>query len=143
MRVSKKLRRERLLTLAHALIDTDDERFDMHHWGRHVGDHKPAAKNFCGTSACALGTAALIPKFKREGLRIDWLELEEDADGNKIYDANVLYGRHEGEHAGAAFFGLTREEAHALFLDTGASRSDTVAKLLLLADGQEITGPML
>jgi len=62
MRVSKAKRRERLLTLAVKLAQVDEEQFDMRVWGQHDpdADHEPSAKNYCGTSACALGWAGTI-----------------------------------------------------------------------------------
>lgn len=57
----------------------------------------------CGTSACALGWATVIPEFHRAGLQMTgehWVP---------------RFRRRRGHHAAMAFFNLTEEQSRALF----------------------------
>ncbi len=87
---------------------------EMSSFGVHDGDHVPEEDNFCGTRACALGWAALDPAFQAEGLSGVW---EESAFGTfwlrveyRGWFSTPLFFA-----AGTRFFGLTRNEAAALF----------------------------
>lgn len=58
----------------------------------------------CGTAACALGAATLFEPFQKEGLVM-------------MYDV-PCFNDLTGVHAGAAFFGISRNQARWLFLST-------------------------
>lgn len=71
-------------------------KFSIHHW-------------HCGTSACALGSAALYPPFVRQGLKLN---------ANRTFP--VLVGEDNqsgwcGYEAGSVFFDLTEDESYFLF----------------------------
>lgn len=81
--------------------------FDIRTWGTDIAmeDSVTAEKTGCGTAACVLGTAGLIPEFRKAGLRTD--KAGENVDmidksGEVISD---------GEEAFAMFFGSTETEA--------------------------------
>ena len=59
----------------------------------------------CGTKACALGWAGLMPEFRKAGLKTDRNE-----------DEVTLSGEFFGIRAGEVFFGLSQNEADALFV---------------------------
>lgn len=116
---------ERLQRLKRLLLAEKAWNFDMHSWfdaspGTHFNltprdgtsewaDIEP--HNFCGTAACALGTAALDPQFQAEGLRlIAKLDQFGDFDGvQPSYRDKVLF------EAAQAFFGITYNQAYNLF----------------------------
>lgn len=60
----------------------------------------------CTTAACALGSAGLYEKFRKEGL-----ETYIDDDG----DTGVRFRHEDGYEAGARFFGIGQQEAEFLF----------------------------
>jgi hypothetical protein len=88
---------------------------------RHIAIMKP---NFCGTTACVLGWAATMPEFNEHGLMVeltDYIEIDE-ADEHIISarEGDVILKRPNartlnGMDAGAAFFGLTYDEAKVMF----------------------------
>lgn len=80
------------------------ENFDIGHWyevSNVTGDKS------CGTSACALGSAACWPKFKKAGLKI-----VTDSYGHR----SVTFKGFEDSKAGAEFFGIHTAEADWLFM---------------------------
>lgn len=92
-------------------------------------------EGFCGSVACVLGHAALIPEFTRKGLYIEVTDIEKiknrrKADGYTFYGGKgeVVYKDPKKPRArlknnfdaGAAFFGLTENQADAVF---GGERS--------------------
>lgn len=82
-------------------------KFNMGDFGSHYDGHRPAERNYCGTSACALGWAALDKRFNAEGLKGTW-----------IFDGTTLRITCHGKSfidAGKHFFGLTDGEAANLF----------------------------
>jgi hypothetical protein len=125
-------RKRRLTKLADRLAKVQEERFDMALWAAHNGEHSPEEDNFCGTAACALGHAAMIPAFKRAGLGLDWF-LRDEGNPDKGWSAFVRFDGFDSEDAGAAFFGLSAEEANKLFLDTNATRKEVIKNIRKLA----------
>jgi hypothetical protein len=96
-----KLQKKRLLELATYLETTvHPYNFDMKVW------HKKSPS--CGTTACALGHACMIPRFKRLGLR-----LKESDSWSSL--SSPSYKENEGLKAAEKFFGLTSNEAERLF----------------------------
>lgn len=110
---------ERLERLA-ALLDTvPPEKFDLGSWA-------------CGTTACAIGWAALDPTFRNEGFRLEveyfvpLFGTRRRADATKLSHTNVswrrlqpdsypVFGGYEDYEAVMLFFGLSKDQAHRLF----------------------------
>jgi hypothetical protein len=108
------MNKPRLLKLA-ALLEADARRkrgirFDMDRWGTIEDPEKPLS---CGTTACAMGLAALSGKFKRAGLGY----VIEHGAGLLI----TMRGSRDGGGVEAAMelFDLTNEEALDLFIMPG------------------------
>ena len=129
------VRRNRLTKLANKIEGALQWNFDMDNWGEHSGDHRPKEKNYCGTAVCALGTAALMPEFRRAGLKSRWVLDRFDST------SWVLEFGHRGQSQsrsdivsyGAEFFGLSLDEAEDLFLGTERGREEVVAFIRELA----------
>lgn len=139
-KVTPKVRRHRLIKLARYLMNLPVEKsFNMRTWGFHRGKHKPTEHNYCGVSACALGHAAMIPEFKRAGLRMKWA-LDIESRKRVTHSADILYGDHMDADAGARFFGLSYEESR-LFFGTTLDRIQVVEQLLHLANNTPATIP--
>lgn len=94
------------------------------------------ALNVCGTTACLLGHAATMPEFRKRGLKLVVYDVDTsyDYDGDRYIEsgkADICGGVHlydEGSdylltddaiEAGMEFFGLTSEDANALFTTRG------------------------
>lgn len=119
------LRRTRLLMLANRLENLPKElQFDFRSWAYHSGVHPPEDDNYCGTKACVLGHAALMPEFRAAGLRLQWEPVEGETDMLSGWHAVIHYGQQVSDIAGAAFFGLTHSEARGLFLGDGPYGND-------------------
>lgn len=110
---------ERLVFLADALdADADNKKgikFDLGSWMRDSGgpgrsfltQDSRERKLDCGTAACAVGLACLLPEFQAEGLSASW---------NKGYSAIIPeYGSARGYMAAALFFGISVHQAEQLF----------------------------
>lgn len=101
--------KQRLLKLAD-LLDADAKRrrgicFDIMSWGTVSNPAKPLS---CGTSACAMGLAALSGEFRRQGLTA------------KIRNGDILFkmnGRvtNDGFMAAVKLFGISSQQASDLF----------------------------
>ncbi len=66
----------------------------------------------CGTHACALGLAAISGVFKDDGLSFRvWTERPDDSVGMLI----PTFGTLQEYEAGAAFLGITQQDANVLF----------------------------
>ena len=106
----KKHHINRLEKLYKFLGTVKPKKFNFGSWA--ISESGIADVNVCGTTACALGWAGTIPEFRKRGLKLVWWE--------NIYgelEAEVRLDDHRnGEHAGAAFFGLTHYEACYLFI---------------------------
>lgn len=97
-RDTPKIQRLRLVRLAKMLENWTEERerlecpvrFDMNDW-------------YCGTAACALGSAALHPYFNRHGLAL------------RGWSAAPTYKSYAGYGAASQFFGIPRAQACWLF----------------------------
>lgn len=97
-----KLKKDRVLYLARALRKNARNRkgskFDITSWMTKFNPEKPLS---CGTTACTLGFASLLPKFEKQGLQlINWMP---------------WYNGHCGNNAGALFFGLSDNIAYYFF----------------------------
>lgn len=125
------LHTKRLLRLADILTKVPKDKFDMETWGIHKGKHKPQEHNYCGTSACALGWAAMDKKFQADGLKMRWsiIDLSDEFNDREHWRAEVTYRRCDGDLAGAKFFGLSYTEAATLFLDTEQTRAQVITRL--------------
>lgn len=112
------MNKKRLLKLAD-LLEADAEnpagaRFDLGTWAWSEGnDRFPTPRSFkrldCNTQACAVGIACLSGAFKDEGLR--WRSL---GDENNIIP---LFDGWDGFEAVEAFFSITHDESHFLFVN--------------------------
>lgn len=87
-------------------------------------------EGFCGTTACVLGTAALLPEFVAAGLHVVFRHYTPSgsataatprdyfyhpAEGGKVSFADVKYGAKTGDSAGAAFFDIPHHHAGCMF----------------------------
>jgi hypothetical protein len=131
-------RRERLLLLVNRLKNLPETlAFNMGVWGIHTGGHEPPEENYCGTTACALGHAALMPEFQKLGLQPKWYKTT--GETGIVYGMDVKFddgfsgGRTwtDPTDAGAAFFHLSDGEATELFL---ALNRPLEAEIALLED---------
>lgn len=116
--------------------------FDMGHWFHRLeGDDKPekivvrngvcVEEGFCGTSACMLGHAALMPENVEQGLMIG---------GRNTIVLRAKNGtvKATDDDAGAKFFGLTQDQAAFLFFgawDTPKEGAEAI-RLLIKAGGK-------
>jgi hypothetical protein len=108
--------------------------------------HPPASQSpkepkdqWCGTTACALGYAALDPIFSEAGLKIkfdgriiDTLEefntIVHDGTKNRrgigVWDVSISYNGEIAYEAGAAFFGISDQASEWLFDNMNYDRSE-------------------
>jgi len=134
-----KMNRDRLELLAEALERVQTKKFNMIRWGisglgvDHITpelfkkDKGRDIEKHCGTSACALGTAAVTPALAELGL-----QLVRSCDSSNFYD--VQYTDKDGiTHlnfcAGEVFFGLTDIESNWLFCPLHYRRSRSSTKI--------------
>lgn len=95
---------DRLLKLADHLDKiyktrkTRKRKFDISSWFNRRVSRQGGT---CGTSACALGEACLLPSFRKQGLRLD--------GEHPYFDGNYNF------RAGMVFFDLTELESSHLF----------------------------
>ena len=98
--------RNRLLALAKFLDELDPKRFDYEVWVTYNGkmDWADGMKAFedCGTTACALGWACTMPKFRKLGLSME-------------SGVPKLTGVVGAFPAARELFGLTYNESYYLF----------------------------
>ena len=110
---------ERLLMLADMLDNLQlpsNAEFNMGGFGDHVGLHEPEEQNYCGTSACALGWAALNPEFNKLGLKMEWYRtVYSDLKETQRFIGSVVYKGDSDFDAAAEFFGIDDESANYLF----------------------------
>lgn len=107
------MNKRRLLKLAD-LLEADAKnkngiKFDMGLWGQ-VGDLKKPLS--CGTTACAMGLAALSGEFKRAGLSY------------KLAGRQLLIrfkGRGDSVQAAARLFDISHKDAEYLFIWSGGT----------------------
>ena len=121
---------------------TKGRRFHMPVWGLHVGTTHPVREqNYCGTAACALGWAALMPQFRKLGLKMHWSKRDYGWEGLPTLrlDQPNVWGDIviTGEDAGQILFGLTDAESTWLFLRMG-SRESVIKRIdkLIAHDGR-------
>lgn len=108
MKTTSTVGKRRLLKLADFLKKLPRKRFDYGAW---VGeDWKGKADLSCGTTACALGWATVIPSLRKAGLR-----LYKRNDGTNGYVTLKNRTRVGSEQAAAEVFGITPQEAGYLF----------------------------
>jgi hypothetical protein len=123
----------RLLKLATRLEAVPRADFDMDVWVQTKDGPE------CGTQACALGWAGLMPEFRRLGLKSDASVCQvtfvpKTLFDNKVCDAANREDQEEGFYvsparlkegvaAGRRFFGLSRTEACTLFRPRGTGHT--------------------
>lgn len=102
---------ERLKKLADYLRKVPESKFSLYTWCRspnYVYDSPD-----CGTTACALGHAGLMPAFRKAGLKTEASE-----NGGRVCltpRGKRAASTSWNEKAGMEFFGLTHDEALYLF----------------------------
>jgi hypothetical protein len=116
------MHKKRLLKLADLVEQSVEKsrgrkgfRFTMCDWGH--AEHNVAPSLDCGTSACMMGVAAISGKFKRAGLRYTVISNGPyGADLAVHLNSDVPCRYTSAIPAAEALFGISREEAHFLFL---------------------------
>lgn len=96
---------ERLTMLRNQLATLTDEQLDMHDW---MSVEEPKIDD-CGTVACALGWACLLPEFKAQGLT---LEHPSGAPFPTFRTDGEVFHNYK---AAQKFFQISSEHAQALF----------------------------
>lgn len=103
---------EGLLKLADLLeADAKNKRgvkFDLYTWGHFRTSKVPKNPVTCGTTACAMGLAAISGKFSSDGLRY------KKSDERHIYIS--FRNQIGGIDSAVALFGISNEQAQFLFL---------------------------
>lgn len=121
----KDFHKKRLLKLADLMDNLPNEvKFNIHDWANHYGEcnnDKPSLHN-CGTVACTLGFAAMLPSFKNAGLKLN-------KDNLPAYKDYIAF------EAGEEFFGLAYVEHPDGFNET------RVAYLMFDYDGYKSKNP--
>lgn len=85
--------RKKLLDAAKFLRELElpaKAKFNLEHFGEHKSEHAPPEKNYCGTSACALGWMAIKNKF---GFSAEWVRAT-----TSVYENGGWFSRPTGEH---------------------------------------------
>ena len=135
---SDRIGRRRLYELAD-LLERDAKNkkgvsFDMNHWGYTENPDNPIS---CGTSACAMGLAALSGEFKKAGLTYEFSELGE-------LDFRFKGRFTNGVSAARRLFKIPLQDAYCLFTGgvsygTGAKAERHMARALrAYADGKTV-----
>lgn len=112
MTPKQKARLRKLADYLSKLKPDAHRKFDMGSWFEttiekiKVNPKTGVCTTVCGTSACALGHAALIPEFQKAGLR---LVVNKDGSGH------VRYRGATGTEAAETFFGLIHFHSELLF----------------------------
>lgn len=109
----------RLRQLAdHLMYKVEDEEHNQNGW-------------YCGTSACALGHAAMMNKFRDYGLKLvsEVFSLEQDAHSS----VSPQFKDRTDSAAGAAFFDIDQATASDIFGGTGYSREEVVERIRKVA----------
>lgn len=138
MKVVTVVAKRRLTKLADFLAGLPDKRFDLNKWGYTPNidseefhpEEGPVDFNEvthkCGTTACAMGWAASMPEFRKEGLRLEVRSSTSWLDGEDIGAWSINYykrdrvngGRDlnsEGFEAAARFMHITHSQSEYLF----------------------------
>lgn len=102
----KKFQAKRLIKLANFLQGLSKRKFCF-------ADIMNGRPNECGTKACALGWAGLMPEFNKAGFKT-FIE-DDDTDGD-IKFKDKMGRTHYGLVAADLFFGLTGQETDGLFV---------------------------
>jgi hypothetical protein len=132
MTPKQKARLEKLADYLSKLKPDNHRKFDMTTWFEtdvkvKVNPKTGECTTVCGTSACALGHAALIPEFQRAGLK-----LLVDSEGAGC----VSYRGYKGGNAAMEFFGLNWIEASDLFDSrtcTPKKKAEQIRRVLRIA----------
>ena len=126
---------ERLTKLADYLRDNvPNQRFDLDTFVNHEKDifgrkedlktvRKELKEGFCGTTACAVGHACMMPEFQKKGMRVRIVDSSGwgSSEGNylaatfKDKDGNIF----EGFEAAQKFFKISEDRAEKLFSPDG------------------------
>lgn len=124
---------KRLTRLADYLETINPKNFDLSTWAEHneIYDAEDELKPFktvmreiqegaCGTTACACGHAAMIPEFRKAGLKLEFNEEDyrsvEDLAVDFIFRPPGSVNVYSGLDAAEMFFKLSDREAEYLFM---------------------------
>lgn len=108
------MNKRRLLKLADLLeADAKNRRGIQFHFSEWGTVRKPKKPLSCGTTACAMGLAALSGAFKRQGLRYSIDQSYSEIDiCFRVKDGTMLYG---GINAAMELFDISEDHATWLF----------------------------
>lgn len=105
--------KRRLLKLADFLEQLPRKALKMETWvASRTGEPPSVSEPKCGTTACALGWAAVIPGFRRAGLRLAGMGVSLHHGGHEYVP---MYEGYSGFSAGAKFFGMSLGASDHLF----------------------------
>lgn len=123
------MKAKRLKYLADFLRLLDPVRLDMRAWASHRGvdaledlSHpvkkgqrlKVADLVQCNMAACALGWAASLDVFRKEGLMLKVADLDAEEEDDRLC-AQPMYKGMSGYDAAQKFFGLSWDQTHDVF----------------------------
>jgi len=134
MNPKQKARLRKLADYLSKLKPDAHRKFDMRTWFEttiekiKVNPKTGVCTTVCGTSACALGHAALIPEFQKAGLR---LVVNREGDGH------VRYRGYEGTVAAEHFFGLMSWDADLLFGGGDSTPKKKARQILKVLEGYQ------
>ena len=127
------MNKDRLLRLVNLLredaANPNGAKFDLGTWGE-SSDAEPRLS--CGTTACAMGLAAISGIFKDEGLTFS-VHPEVGINGEDVNDIKVEYDHRSGFTAAALFFDISGTDARYLFAPDSYRGSIPVGK-----EGEEL-----
>jgi len=120
---------KRCLKLAERLEQLKPRQFEMGNFG---------TRTACGTSACVAGHAAMIPIFKRLGLRLVFVGPLTDGNGDWWEDGRVEFLKNGGSFEfGQTILGLTHDQCSQLFFGdwshTAKQKAKTIRRLVAAA----------
>ena len=111
----KRFHAERLAKLARFLKTVESKHFDLSSWcnikccdGKDVPENDVTIKIIeanCGSTACALGWAAIMPEFRKKGLKLSISNKVSLGISNKV-SLDTTRGHFDNFDAGVEFFGL-------------------------------------
>ena len=108
------------------------EKFDMGVFGERTRAPKGKA-TACGTTCCALGTAALDPYFQAKGLDHTW---KKTVGEDKFYYMSIFKAGGTNDNrvdtaiqAGADVIGITYSEAYSIFMQTTHTKKKVLSSI--------------
>ena len=125
--MNKKMTIERLDNVVRVLqqVIRKKRRFDIYKW-----TSAPTLQELhsCGTSACAIGYAAMDPWFNRRGLKF---KRGSGLGGSWIGEATLSYKDFGEFHSVLQFFGLSFKDAEQLFTEDGYGDKEVTPQMVI------------